>query len=224
MTELEGVQQKAISAEARKRQNRLPGPLLWLDNFTRRLFDILASGLAILLLSPVFILIALLIKRDSPGPVLYRGNRMGRNGKVFKILKFRTMYENDRSYKGPSVTAQDDPRITPTGRWLRDTKLNELPQLWNVLKGEMSLVGPRPERPVFVEQLSAALPYFRERHRLKPGLSGWAQLNHQYAASLEDARVKLEYDMYYLKNWSLVLDLSILTQTLRVVIWGQGAR
>ena len=228
MTELEGVQQKAISAEARKRQNRLPGPLLWLDNFTRRLFDILASGLAILLLSPVFILIALLIKRDSPGPVLYRGNRMGRNGTVFKILKFRTMYENDRSYKGPSVTAQDDPRITPTGRWLRDTKLNELPQLWNVLKGEMSLVGPRPEDPAICANWPE--PVAREILSVRPGLTSPASVLYRHEETLlqsasvmdkylmEILPTKLRLDYLYVRNRTILTDLDVIFWTFVVLL------
>ncbi|HZW04014.1 MAG TPA: sugar transferase, partial [Anaerolineaceae bacterium] len=147
MREMEGSARRVVAPGVVKPRKQTPAILIWIDNVLRRGFDIVFAGLALILLSPFYLLIAFLIKRDSPGPVLYRGDRMGRGGKVFKILKFRTMYEDDRSYQGPRVTAQDDPRITPTGRWLRDTKINELPQLWNVLRGDMSLVGPRPEDP-----------------------------------------------------------------------------
>jgi len=125
---------------------------------------------------------------------------------------------------GARYAEENDPRVTRVGRLLRRSRIDELPQLLNVLKGEMSFVGPRPERPVFVRELEHQLPFFKERHRVKPGISGWAQVNHAYTATIDDARVKLEYDIYYLKNWSLFLDLLILTQTLRVVVWGSGAR
>ena len=194
-----------------------------LDQLGKRLLDVVVAATGLVLASPVLVATALAIRLDDGGPVLYRQVRTGRNGAPFELLKFRSM-RVDAERMGAQWAQENDPRVTRVGRLIRRTRVDELPQLLNVLRGEMSLVGPRPERPVFVEQLAVKLPYFRERHRMKPGIAGWAQLNYQYAASLDDARVKLHYDMYYLKNWSLALDLAILTQTLRVVIWGQGVR
>jgi sugar transferase (PEP-CTERM system associated) len=194
-----------------------------LDQLGKRLLDVVVAATGLVLASPILLAAAVAIKLDDGGPVLYRQARTGRGGAPFEFLKFRSM-RTDAERAGAQWARENDPRVTRVGRLIRRTRVDELPQLLNVLRGEMSLVGPRPERPVFVDQLAAQLPYFRERHRMKPGIAGWAQLNFQYAASLDDARVKLHYDMYYLKNWSLALDLAILTLTLRVVIWGQGVR
>lgn len=194
-----------------------------LDAIAKRLFDIALAALGLALAAPVLLIAALAIKLEDGGPILFRQERVGRNGVPFDILKLRSM-RVDAERDGPRWAAVGDRRVTRVGRILRRARIDELPQLVNVLKGEMSFVGPRPERPVFVQQIVEVLPYFAVRHQLRPGLAGWAQLNHHYAADLADARVKLEYDMYYLKNRSLFLDLLIIAQTLRVVVWGNGAR
>lgn len=194
-----------------------------LDAVAKRLFDIVLAALGLVLTAPLLLLAALAVKLEDGGPVLFRQERVGRNGVPFRILKLRSM-RSDAERDGPRYAAIGDPRVTRVGRLLRRTRIDELPQLVNVLKGEMSFVGPRPERPVFIQQISEILPYFPVRHQLRPGLAGWAQLNHPYAADIADTRAKLEYDMYYIKNWSLFLDIVILAQTLRVVVWGNGAR
>ncbi|MDX6749972.1 TIGR03013 family PEP-CTERM/XrtA system glycosyltransferase [Geminicoccaceae bacterium 1502E] len=194
-----------------------------LPGLVKRLFDVALSLAVLLLTAPLLGLTALAVKLQDGGPVLYRQQRTGRNGVVFELMKFRSM-RADAEAAGPQFAQERDPRITPVGRLIRRLRIDELPQLWNVLRGEMSFVGPRPERPVFVEQLARRLPYYRERHRAKPGITGWAQLNHRYTSDLEEARTKLEYDIYYVKNWSMFLDILILAQTLRVVIWGNGVR
>jgi lipopolysaccharide/colanic/teichoic acid biosynthesis glycosyltransferase len=155
--------------------------------------------------------------------VLYRQDRVGLNGRKIRVIKFRTM-QVDAEESGAVWADHDDPRVTPVGRFLRKSRIDELPQLINVLKGEMSMVGPRPERPVFVDHLSAQLPFYDQRHRIKPGITGWAQLCHPYGASVADAKEKLQYDLYYLKNHSILLDLIILMQTVEVVLVGEGAR
>jgi len=194
-----------------------------LDAIGKRLFDLVLATLGLVLALPLLLMAALAIKLEDGGPVLVRQERVGRNGEPFFIWKLRSM-RVDAEWDGPRWAAAGDRRVTRVGRILRRTRIDELPQLVNVLEGEMSFVGPRPERPVFVQQIVEQLPYFTVRHQLRPGLAGWAQLNHSYAADLADARVKLEYDMYYLKNRSLFLDMLILVQTLRVIVWGNGAR
>ena len=194
----------------------------WLKALIKRVVDIVVSAFALLALIPLFGLIAVAIKRDSKGPVFYRGDRVGKLGKRFTILKFRTMYENPESYRGPKITAQGDPRITPIGKWLRDTKLNELPQFWNVLKGQMSLVGPRAERPELVEHFQKHVPFYRARLLVKPGITGWAQINFGYAASIDETRIKLEYDLYYIKHRNLWMDLMTLIRTPGTMFGMQG--
>lgn len=194
-----------------------------LDAAAKRVFDVVLAMLALVLTAPLLLVAALAVKLEDGGPVLFRQARVGRDGVPFEMLKLRSM-RVDAERDGPRYAAVGDRRVTRVGRILRRTRIDELPQLLNVLKGEMSFVGPRPERPVFVAQISEVLPHFAERHRLRPGLAGWAQLNHPYAADLADMRAKLEYDIYYIKNRSLFLDLLILAQTLRVVVWGNGAR
>ncbi len=194
-----------------------------LDAVLKRSFDLVLASLALILVAPLLLLAALAVKLEDGGPVLFRQQRVGRNGVPFEMLKLRSM-RVDAERDGPRFAAVGDRRVTRVGRFLRRTRIDELPQLVNVLKGEMSFVGPRPERPMFVDEITRVLPCFPLRHRLRPGLAGWAQLNHPYAADLADTRVKLEYDIYYIKNWSLFLDLLILAQTLRVVVWGNGAR
>jgi lipopolysaccharide/colanic/teichoic acid biosynthesis glycosyltransferase len=167
--------------------------------------------------------VAALIKLDSPGPLFYRQERVGLNGRVFSITKFRTM-QVDAERDGARWAQVNDPRVTRVGRFLRLCRLDELPQLFAVLKGDMTLVGPRPERPVFVEQLKQQIPFFGLREAVKPGVTGWAQLRYPYGASVEDARAKLEYDLYYIKHGSLFLDLAILFHTVRHVLTARGAR
>jgi sugar transferase (PEP-CTERM system associated) len=195
-----------------------------LSSMFKRLFDVSASLLLLTLAGPAIVLTAILVKLDSKGPAFYRQRRVGLYGQSFNILKLRSM-RVDAEVAGNAVWAEkDDPRITRVGRFIRKTRLDELPQCWSVLKGEMSFVGPRPERPQFVSDLEQKLPYYAERHMVKPGITGWAQINFPYGASVEDAREKLEYDLYYAKNYSPFLDLLILIQTVRVVLWPEGAR
>ncbi|WP_018631655.1 TIGR03013 family XrtA/PEP-CTERM system glycosyltransferase [Neomegalonema perideroedes] len=190
----------------------------------KRSGDLIVSGIALILLSPVLAGAALAVRRDSPGPALYRQTRVGLRGEPFEIVKFRSMRVDAEASGQPQWAGEADPRITKVGAFLRRTRIDELPQLWNVLKGEMSLVGPRPERPYFVGKLSETIPHYAERHRVKPGLTGWAQINYRYGATENDARVKLEYDLYYMKNASLALDVYILMKTARVVLWPDGVR
>lgn len=190
----------------------------------KRLSDIVFSTLLIALAAPIMLATAVLIKLDSRGPVFYRQERMGRNGTTFMVTKFRSMRTDaEKDGKPRWATAQDD-RVTRVGHVIRRLRIDELPQLFNVLKGEMSLVGPRPERPYFVEQLTRQIPYFQVRHSVKPGVTGWAQVRYQYGATVEDAAEKLQYDLYYVKNHSLFLDLVVLFETVGVVLTGKGAR
>lgn len=195
-----------------------------LSSMFKRLFDITASLLLLILALPLILLGAIAVKLESKGPAFYRQRRVGLYGQGFNILKLRSM-RIDAEIDGNAVWAEkDDPRITRVGRFIRKVRIDELPQCWSVLKGEMSFVGPRPERPQFVEDLEQQLPYYAERHMVKPGITGWAQINYPYGASIEDSRQKLEYDLYYAKNYSPFLDLLILLQTLRVVLFPDGAR
>ena len=195
-----------------------------LSSIAKRLFDIVASLILLILTGPIIILGAVAVKLDSKGPAFYRQQRVGLYGQEFWIVKLRTMRQ-DAEVAGQAVWAEkDDPRITRLGYWLRKLRIDELPQTWTVLKGEMSFVGPRPERRQFVEDLEQHLRYYAERHMVKPGITGWAQINYPYGASIEDARHKLEYDLYYAKNYTPFLDLLILLQTVRVVLWPDGAR
>jgi sugar transferase (PEP-CTERM system associated) len=191
---------------------------------SKRLFDLLASGLISVLAAPVMLFAALAVWLEDRGPVLYRQERVGRDGKVFKVLKFRSM-RNDAEKDGRPIWAlTDDPRVTRVGRLLRKLRIDELPQMINVVRGEMSFVGPRPERAFFVDQLSRELPYYGARHSIKPGVTGLAQVRYQYGASVDDAMRKLQYDLYYVKNNSLFLDLLILVETVQVVLFGKGSR
>ncbi|RDE06000.1 TIGR03013 family XrtA/PEP-CTERM system glycosyltransferase [Sphingomonas aracearum] len=195
-----------------------------LSSMFKRLFDIAASALLLTIMSPLILLIALAIKLESRGPAFYRQRRVGLYNVGFDCIKLRSMRQ-DAEVGGKAVWAEkDDPRITRIGRIIRKLRIDELPQCWSVLKGEMSFVGPRPERPQFVEDLEQQLPYYAERHMVKPGITGWAQINYPYGASIDDSRQKLEYDLYYAKNYSPFLDLLILLQTIRVVLWPEGAR
>ena len=192
--------------------------------FVKRSFDIVVSASLLALTSPILILAALLIKLDSPGPVIYRQPRVGRADRVFDVLKLRSMRSDAESDGKPRWAQAGDSRVTRVGRFVRRTRIDELPQLINVLRGEMSFVGPRPERPYFVEKLSESIPFYGLRHSVKPGITGWAQVRYPYTATAEDAASKLEYDLYYVKNHSLFLDIVILFETVRVVIFGEGVR
>ncbi len=195
----------------------------WITMALKRLLDIVISILGLVTLAPVMAAVALMIKLDSPGPILYRQKRVGLQGHVYTMWKFRSMSQ-DAEKDGPRWATTNDPRISRVGRWLRKLRIDELPQLINVLKGEMSLVGPRPERPIFVQELRSIIPYYDLRHTVRPGITGWAQTRFRYGASVEDAHTKLQYDLYYVKNLSLWLDFLVLVQTLRVMLRGEGAR
>ncbi|MDP7024316.1 MAG: sugar transferase, partial [Kiritimatiellia bacterium] len=188
----------------------------------KRFLDVGIALTATIVLAPVGLLVAAVIKLAEPGgPVLYRQERVGRFGHVFPILKFRTMRADAEAESGAVWAMDGDPRITPVGRFLRTSRLDELPQLINVLRGEMSLVGPRPERPEFVEQLVAEIPWYDERENVLPGITGWAQIRYPYGSSVEDARRKLEYDLFYMKFMSMSLDLQIILRTLRIMLLGK---
>jgi exopolysaccharide biosynthesis polyprenyl glycosylphosphotransferase len=187
----------------------------------KRFTDIMLTGLLSVLLLPLMVIVGLIIKLDSPGPIFYSQLRTGLYGKPFRVYKFRSMYQ-DAEKKGAQWAIQRDPRITRVGYWLRVLRIDELPQIWNVLSGEMSLIGPRPERPEFDVKLKEAIPYYEMRYLVKPGITGWAQVLYPYGASLEDAYEKLAYDLYYIKNYSLWLDMVIVLKTIRVVLLGKG--
>jgi sugar transferase (PEP-CTERM system associated) len=195
-----------------------------MSSLAKRVFDIVVSLVLLLLAAPLILLATAAVKLESRGPAFYRQRRVGLYGQTFEVVKIRSM-RTDAEVGGKAVWAQkDDPRVTAVGRVIRLLRIDELPQAWSVLKGEMSFVGPRPERPQFVADLEARLPYYAERHVVKPGITGWAQINYPYGASVEDAREKLEFDLYYAKNYTPFLDLLILLQTARVIIWPEGAR
>ena len=188
----------------------------------KRAFDILCSGVLLLLASPVMLLTILAIKLDSPGPIIYRQERIGLGGRGFMCLKFRSMRTDAEKDGVARWAAKNDARVTRIGAFIRKTRIDELPQLLSVLKGEMSLVGPRPERPSFVAQLKEQIPFYDVRHSVKPGVTGWAQVRYSYGASLEDARRKHQFDLYYVKNNSLFLDLLVLIETVSVVLFREG--
>lgn len=193
-----------------------------LSKIVKRLCDFSIALVGLICLSPLFCAVAVLIKTDSAGPVFYRQMRVGLRGKPFMIWKFRSM-RKDAETGGARWADVNDPRVSRVGRWLRTLRIDEIPQLINVLRGDMSLVGPRPERPVFVQELRSIIPYYDLRHTVRPGITGWAQVRYKYAASQEDAHKKLQYDLYYVKNLSFLLDLKILIRTVRVVLLGEGA-
>ncbi len=208
-----------------------PSALIFSTGFRRRILtmalkrvlDFVLAAVGLVLLFPVMVIVAILIKLDSPGPVFYRQMRVGLRGQPYMIWKFRSM-SKDAEKSGAKWAAEGDPRVSRVGRFLRKWRLDEIPQLINVMKGEMSLVGPRPERPVFVQDLRNSIPYYDLRHTVRPGLTGWAQTQFRYGASAEDSHTKLQYDLYYLKNLSLGLDARIMLETIKVVVCGQGAR
>jgi exopolysaccharide biosynthesis polyprenyl glycosylphosphotransferase len=189
----------------------------------KRTMDILIALLLLILLWPLMLVAVMLIKKDSPGPAIFKQTRVGEGKKEFTLYKFRSMVQNAET-NGAMWAQKDDPRITQLGHWLRTTRIDELPQLINVLKGDMSLVGPRPERPEFVRDLEQEIPYYYIRHTVKPGITGWAQIMYPYGSTREDALKKLEYELYYIKNMSLLLDVKILCRTIGVMVFGEGAR
>ncbi|HEY7752019.1 MAG TPA: sugar transferase, partial [Ignavibacteriaceae bacterium] len=188
----------------------------------KRIMDIVISFLILILSVPITILAATAIKIDSSGPIFFRQERIGMTGKKFKIIKFRSMFKDAEKYTGPVWSQKGDPRVTRIGRFLRRFRIDEIPQMINVLKGEMSLVGPRPERPVFVEKLSQEIPYYPRRLKVRPGITGWAQVKHKYDENIEDVKIKLRYDLFYIENMSLRMDFKILTRTIFVVLFGKG--
>ncbi len=196
----------------------------WLRSAVKRTFDVIVAAILLILALPGMALTALLIAMETSGPIIYRQTRVGHGGRNFTVLKFRSMAADAEQGSGPSWATSNDARITRVGRLMRRTRIDELPQLINVLKGDMSFVGPRPERPEFVEMLSQQIPFYAVRHSVKPGITGWAQVRYSYGANVEQAVRKLEYDLYYVKNHTLVLDLLILLETVRVVLLGEGAR
>lgn len=195
-----------------------------LRNVTKRFMDVGISILGLIMALPFTGFIALAIKLDSRGPLIYRQERTGQHGKSFQVLKFRSMISDAEKLSGPVWSDEDDPRITRVGRIIRKLRLDEIPQMYNVLRGEMSFVGPRPERPTFVKQLSQELPYYHERLNAKPGITGWAQICYPYGSTVNAALEKLNYDLYYIKHSSISMDLTILFQTIKIILFGGGGR
>jgi len=212
-------------------ENMNPSWIIFSDGFrinrrielVKRGVDIILSLTGLVLSAPIAIISALIIKLESKGPVLYRQTRVGKGGKPFELFKFRSMYE-DAERDGPAWAAPGDSRVTGFGAFMRTTRIDELPQLWNILKWDMSFVGPRPERPVFVSGLQEKIPYYSLRHAVRPGLTGWAQISYPYGASEEDALRKLEYDLYYVKNMSGLMDAMIIMRTIKTVLFQKGGR
>ncbi|MEO0461662.1 MAG: TIGR03013 family XrtA/PEP-CTERM system glycosyltransferase [Pseudomonadota bacterium] len=209
-----------------------PSWLIFSDGFSsgrlfssvvKRLFDITASLILLTLTAPIIALFAIIVKFDSKGPAFFRQQRVGLYGEPFHLVKLRSM-TTDAEKDGVKWAQENDPRVTRVGRFIRKVRIDELPQTWCVLMGQMSFVGPRPEVPKFVDDLQEVIPFYQERHMVKPGITGWAQINYPYGASTEDSRKKLEYDLYYAKNYTPFLDLVILLQTVRVILWPEGAR
>lgn len=196
----------------------------FMRTFVKRAFDILASSVLLVLAAPVMIVTAFLIVFESGFPVLYRQERVGQGGRIFRVIKFRSMRTDAERDGTPRWAISNDDRVTSVGRIIRKLRIDELPQLFNVLKGDMSLVGPRPERQYFVDQLSEQIPFYGARHSIKPGVTGWAQVRYSYGASVEDSAQKLQYDLYYVKNHTLFLDLLIFVETVEVVLTGRGAQ
>ncbi|MFM8500368.1 MAG: sugar transferase [Chakrabartia sp.] len=190
----------------------------------KRSLDLVLALCLLVSLAPLLAVVMMAIRIESPGPALFWQERVDQFGRRFWLVKLRSMGVHAEADGQARWAEEDDPRVTRLGRWLRQLHIDELPQLWNILRGEMSFAGPRPERPEFVIQLEAEIPYYAERHHLRPGITGWAQINYPYAASLQDARAKLEFDLFYVKHAHFLLDILILLQTARVLIWRTGAR
>jgi sugar transferase (PEP-CTERM system associated) len=189
----------------------------------KRVMDIAIASVGLIFAAPLIALVVLAIKILSPGPIVYRQRRVGRDGRVFEIYKFRSMRPNAEATTGATWSTAGDPRVTPIGRFLRRTRLDEIPQLWNVLRGEMSIVGPRPERPEFVEGLTRNIPFYGQRHAVRPGVTGWAQVRHEYSSSVESSLEKLQYDLFYIKHLSVALDLVIMLETVKTVLVRRGS-
>lgn len=207
--------QLIFSAELGPRRNRV---------YWQSVYSFAFALLLTIVTAPIMLLVAVIVRVSSPGPILFRQERVGRDGAPFTLYKFRSMYDGAEASTGAVWATKDDPRVTPVGRWLRKLRLDELPQLLNVVQGEMSIVGPRPERPEFVKTLTEEIPYYRQRHCVKPGITGWAQINLKYGDSLEDTITKLEYDLYYIKNLAATLDAYIIFHTLKVMLLSRGAQ
>ncbi len=236
---LQGIQVTELASFFEQRTGKIhidawsPARIIFLEGFDnsalrmmgKRLFDILFASMALMLAWPIMLIVAVLVRNESKwrDPSIYKQVRTGQHGKPFTLYKFRSMVV-DAEQNGAVWAAKNDPRVTRVGAFIRKTRLDELPQLWNVLRGDMSFVGPRPERPEFVESLQHRIPYYAMRHRVKPGITGWAQVNYPYGDSEADTREKLQYDLYYIKNYSLFLDLTILVQTAEVILWRKGSR
>jgi len=213
-------------------ENLRPSWLIFSEGFrktrallgVKRALDLVLAGIGLIVAGPIMGIVAAIVRLSSPGPVLYHQTRVGLNGRIFTLHKFRTMRVDAEANSGPVWSQPNDNRITPVGGILRRLRLDELPQLWNVVVGDMSFVGPRPERPEFVERLSTTIPFYGQRHVLKPGLTGWAQIKYAYGASVEDAIEKLQYDLYYIKNLSIALDLVIVLETVKILVLRRGGR
>jgi sugar transferase (PEP-CTERM system associated) len=234
---LRGVRVEDAASVMEKLGGRLPldwlnpSSLIFSDGFSarpslqmeRRLLSILVASVGLMICLPIVPFIMLAVRLSSPGPIFFCQTRVGRRGRPFILRKFRTMRQ-DAEAGGAVWATTNDPRVTPLGKFMRKTRLDEIPQLWNVLRGEMSFVGPRPERPEFVEWLTNEIPYYELRHMIRPGITGWAQVRYKYGASLEETRRKLEYDLYYVKHLSLGLDLLILFETIKTIVMQRGAQ
>jgi sugar transferase (PEP-CTERM system associated) len=194
--------------------------MLWI----KEVIDVLISAAFLIFAAPLLVAVAIAIRLESPGPAIYRQKRVGLRGKVFEVLKFRSMVVDAEARHGAQWASAGDPRVTRVGRFIRRYRIDELPQVINVLRGEMSFVGPRPERPEFVDSLRQQISYYDERHSVRPGITGWAQISYPYGASVEDALRKLEYDLFYLKNLSIFFDIAIILRTVRIVLMGEGSR
>ncbi len=200
----------------------MPEPMPAWEESSKRLLDLVVASFVLVLGLPVWLVVAAVVRLTSPGPAIYRQRRVGRLGRTFNMFKFRTMVVDAEAETGPVWAKEGDARYTAVGSWLRKTRLDEVPQFWNVFKGDMSLVGPRPERPFFVEKLAAEIPLYNRRHRVKPGITGWAQVKWKYDTSLEDVKQKVKYDLFYIENLSLRRDLQILFRTITTALKGSG--
>ena len=189
----------------------------------KRVIDVVMAAVGLVLAAPLMLLTALAIRIDSPGPIFYKQERVGENDRLFTLCKFRSM-RSDAEKAGPMWAQSNDNRVTRVGRFIRLTRLDELPQLLNVIRGDMSFVGPRPERPYFVQQLTAQIPFYAERHTVKPGVTGWAQVRYRYGSSIEDAMEKLRYDLYFIKHLSIAFDFTIVIDTVKVILCAKGAQ